>query len=77
MFKESTAARPPETADVIVAHGYLVTMDPDRRVFSDGAVAIRGRRIVGVGASAAILSEFTAPRVLDARGGVVHPGFVE
>ena len=77
MFKDSTAARPPETADVIVAHDYLVTMDPDRRVFSDGAVAIRGRRIVGVGASAVILSEFTAPRVLDARGGVVHPGFVE
>ena len=77
MLKELTAARPPETADLIVAHGYLVTMDAKRRVFSDGAVAIRGRRIVGVGTSAAILSEFTAPRVLDARGGVVHPGFVE
>src|SRR5260370_117685 len=30
-----------ETADLLIRHGYLITMDTERRVIADGAVAIR------------------------------------
>jgi cytosine/adenosine deaminase-related metal-dependent hydrolase len=63
--------------DLAIIHGYVVTMDDDRRVWGDGAVAISGRDIVAVGPTAEILARFAPARTLDAAGGVVHPGFVE
>jgi cytosine/adenosine deaminase-related metal-dependent hydrolase len=63
--------------DLAIVHGYVVTMDPQRRVFADGAVAIRGRDIVAAGPTREIIEGFEAARTLDAGGGVVHPGFVE
>lgn len=64
-------------ADLVVAHAYLLTMDEQRRVFADGAVAISGREIVAVGPTADVLAQFDAARTIDAAGGVVHPGFVD
>ena len=64
-------------ADLVVAHGYVVTMDEGRRIFTDGAVAIAGRDIVAVGPTADVLQEVEATRVIDAGGAIVHPGFVE
>ena len=39
-----------EPADWIWSARYLVTMDPQRRVIENGAVAIRGERIIATGA---------------------------
>ncbi len=63
--------------DLVVIHGYVVTMDEERRVYADGAIAISGRDIVAVGPTAEILARYEPIRTIDARGGVVHPGFVE
>ena len=38
-------------ADLIVAHGFVITMDEDRRMIEDGAVAVEKDRIVDVGPS--------------------------
>jgi len=67
----------PQPVDLVILHGYVVTMDPHRRVFADGAVAVSGRDIVAVGPMAEVVANYHAGRVIDARGGVVHPGFVE
>lgn len=67
----------PRAVDLVIIHGYVVTMDAERRVFADGAVAISGREIAAVGPTAEVLSQVRAARTLDAAGGVVHPGFVE
>lgn len=67
----------PLPPDLVIAHGYVVTMDPERRVFADGAVAVRGRDIVAVGPTAEVLTQYQPARIIDAKGGVVHPGFVE
>ena len=50
----------PQEADLIVRNGYILTMDPQRRLISGGAVAIQGRTIVGVGLDADIAREFVA-----------------
>ncbi|MBT5415613.1 MAG: amidohydrolase family protein [Rhodospirillaceae bacterium] len=67
----------PKPCDILIRNAYVVTVDDDRRIFPAGAVAITGRRIVAVGPEREVAAAFRAARVIDARGGVVHPGFVE
>ena len=63
--------------DCAIINGYVVTMDAERRVLADGAVAVSGRDIVAVAPTADVLSRYSPRRTLDAGGAVVHPGFVE
>jgi 5-methylthioadenosine/S-adenosylhomocysteine deaminase len=67
----------PLAADLVVVHGHVVTMDAERRILPDGAVAVVGRTIAAVEPSTEILERFTPARLIDAGGAVVHPGFVE
>src|SRR5690348_2329370 len=66
-----------DSVDVVITHGYVVSMDAERRVFADGAVAISGRDIVAVGPTAEVLAVYEPQRTHDAGGAIVHPGFVE
>ena len=43
-----------EKVDVLVSGGTVVTMDAERRIIGDGAVAVRGDAIVAVGSRARI-----------------------
>ena len=52
-------------------------MDPDRRIYSPGAVAITGSRIAAVGADAELRQNFDAREMIDASGAIVHPGFID
>ncbi|HVR71867.1 MAG TPA: amidohydrolase [Vicinamibacteria bacterium] len=63
-------------ADLIVQSGTVVTVDRDRRVIEDGAVAVRDGRIVAVGTRAEVRSGHTAKETLDAGGGLVLPGLI-
>ncbi len=64
-------------ADLIVTNGYVVTLDPDRRVIPSGAVAIEGDRIVGVGAADEIAAAHPAAETIDAAGAAVIPGLID
>ena len=35
-----------ETVDLLLTHGLIVTQNDNRRIIDDGAVAVRGDRIV-------------------------------
>lgn len=63
--------------DIIVRHGYVLTMDDLGTVFTDGAVAISDGRILDVGDDKDIADRYSARRVIDAAGAPVHPGLVE
>lgn len=63
--------------DLLVKHGVILTLDPQRRIFADGAVAVQGDRILAVGRSAALEAQYAPRRLIDARGGVVQPGFID
>ncbi len=67
----------PEPCDLLVTGGEVLTLDPRRTVYTAGAVAVRGHTIVAVGSEAAVLPRWRGARVLDAGGGVVHPGFID
>ena len=47
-------------ADIIITNGIVVTMDPQRRVIENGAVAIEKDRIVAVGTTEEILAAHQA-----------------
>ena len=64
-------------ADLIVAHGTIVTMDAERRILTDGAVAIQGNRIVEIGKSADVLARHRAPSTIDATDRLVIPGLID
>ncbi|MGH9712528.1 MAG: amidohydrolase family protein [Candidatus Acidiferrales bacterium] len=74
LFVLSAAAK--EKVDVLVTGGTVVTMDAQRRVIVDGAVAVRGDSIVAVGTQAEIESQYEALKILDARGSLVMPGLI-
>ena len=65
------------SCDYLVHNGQVLTMDAGRRIFSPGAVAIAGARILAVGPDAELRRRFDARETLDAEGGIVHPGFID
>jgi 5-methylthioadenosine/S-adenosylhomocysteine deaminase len=67
----------PTTCDLLISGGIVLTVDPDRRIFSDGAIAIAGNRIIEVGRRVDLEPRYTAARTIDARGKVVTPGLIQ
>jgi cytosine/adenosine deaminase-related metal-dependent hydrolase len=65
------------SCDLLVRNAYVLSMDEDRRVYPQGAVAIRGREIAAVGPERDVATSFQPDQTIDAHGAVVHPGFVE
>jgi 5-methylthioadenosine/S-adenosylhomocysteine deaminase len=63
-------------ADYLLAGGTVITVDPERRIFRDGAVAFRGADIVAVGKQAELKKTVEAKSVIDCRRKLVMPGFV-
>ena len=63
--------------DLLITGGTVITMDSTRRVIEDGAVAIRGDRIVAVGTTEDIRSRFRSSQVIDASRKVVMPGLID
>lgn len=65
-----------ERVDYVIRGGTVVTMDQSSRVIENGAVAVRGERIVAVGPASEIASKYAASRVINAAGKVVMPGLI-
>ena len=64
-----------QTADLVVTHAYVVTMDASKHIYEDGAVVIKDGRILAVGPSA-ITARYPAARVIDAAGDIAMPGMI-
>jgi 5-methylthioadenosine/S-adenosylhomocysteine deaminase len=61
---------------LIIANGLVVTMNPNRQIVENGAVAIDGADIVAVGPVADVTARFRGRETLDARGQIVLPGLI-
>ena len=62
--------------DLIVQNGTIVTMDANRRVIENGAVAVNKGEIVAVGTAVEISQKFSSKQIVNANGKVVIPGLV-
>jgi 5-methylthioadenosine/S-adenosylhomocysteine deaminase len=65
-----------EPADWIYTARYVVTMDAQRHLINDGAIAIRGDRIAAVGTRADIEKRFEAAHRLDRPEALIMPGLI-
>jgi 5-methylthioadenosine/S-adenosylhomocysteine deaminase len=72
----SARAAERERVDLLVTGGTVVTVDAERRVIENGAVAIRGERIVAVGPAAELEKKYRARRRLRADGRLILPGLI-
>jgi len=62
--------------DTLIAGATIVTMDAERRIITDGAIALRGDRIVALGKRADLEPRLDARELIDGRRFVITPGFV-
>lgn len=62
--------------DILISGGTIVTMDDGRRVIEDGAVAIKGDKIVAVGKRSEIVRKYRAKQTINAAGKAVVPGLI-
>lgn len=67
---------PPVPVDLLIRNAWIVTMDGQRRIYRDGALAVVGGRIHSVGPSAEVERAVTAREVIDGSRFVLTPGFV-
>jgi 5-methylthioadenosine/S-adenosylhomocysteine deaminase len=65
-----------EPADWIWSGRFVITEDARRPVIANGAIAIRGDRIVGVGTKAEIDARFQAKQRLDRPDAILAPGLI-
>lgn len=66
----------PQSCDILLRDGVVVTQDEERRIIDPGMVAVTGNRIVAV-APAAEASRWRAARTVHCRGKAVLPGMVD
>lgn len=71
---QAAAADP---ADWVIRARYVVTMNTQRQVVEQGAIAIRGSRIVAVGTQSDIARLFQAKHTLDKPDALVMPGLID
>ncbi len=72
-FTAVLAAAP---CDLVVSGHYVVTMDAQRRIIENGAVAIRADRVVAVGTRAEIDRNWQPKQRLDKPNALITPGLI-
>lgn len=65
-----------ETADLLLTNAVIVTVDKERRILYDGAMAVREGRILEVGESAELEKKYTCTEKMDCEGKIIFPGFI-
>lgn len=65
-----------ESVDLLVLGGAIVTMDQQRRVITDGGIAVAQGRIVAIGSRAEIERVYTSRQRISAEGKVITPGLI-
>ncbi|HYO80311.1 MAG TPA: amidohydrolase [Bryobacteraceae bacterium] len=73
VFVAAVGAQP---VDWILSAGHVVTMDAQRRVIRDGAVAVRGDEVVAVGTRAEVDKQFQAKQRIDNPQAILTPGLI-
>ena len=64
--------------DILIRHVTVVTVDSERRVLEDGAIAVKADRIVAVGSDSEVCDVYEdAAKVIDGRHMTAIPGLID
>lgn len=66
-----------QKVDLILEGGTVIPMDPERRIISNGAIAIKDGRIAAVGSSAEICKNYCSDSVMNCQHRVIMPGLID
>jgi putative selenium metabolism protein SsnA len=61
---------------MLITNSTVMTFGKAKQVISDGAILIRGERIIDVGSTEELVAKYPEERVLDARGKLAMPGLI-
>lgn len=61
----------------LLSNGTIVTIDQERRIIENGALAIEGDRIVDIGTTEELAPRHTDKTVIDCRGKLIIPGLID
>src|SRR3979411_1456124 len=75
-FTQTSKASNKEKVELLINGGTIVTMDGDRLILEDGAVAVKGDVISAVGSRANMEAKYAGTQSVNARGKLVLPGFI-
>ena len=64
-------------SDLIIDGVTIITMDPKRRIISDGAVVVEDQRIIAVGKSHEIKQKFNAETRIPGNNKILIPGLID
>jgi 5-methylthioadenosine/S-adenosylhomocysteine deaminase len=65
-----------QIVDIMIENATLLTMDAQRRILTDGAIAIRGDRVVAVGKTGELRKLYKGTRSIDGSNRLAMPGLV-
>ncbi len=66
-----------EPCDLLIHSATVLTVNAQNEIVTNGAVAVAAGAIVAVGSGAELQRRFGPAQVFDARGAIVHPGFID
>src|SRR5689334_20956683 len=64
-------------ADLILANGTIVTVDPERRVLDRSSVAVADGRIMETGAATELQDKYELAAILDCSHKAILPGLID
>jgi len=64
-------------ADLVIDGATIITVDPQRRIISDGAVVVEDQRIIDIGKTHEIKQKFSADTRIHAEGKILIPGLID
>ena len=76
LFFSTTIPAQKKSVDLIIQNGTVVTMDANRRIIENGAVAVSKGEIVAVGTSADVVRQFSSKQIVNAQNKLVIPGLI-
>src|SRR6202011_28327 len=76
LARDVNAQKKKQRVDLVILGGTVVTMDGERKILENGALAVNGDLIVAVGPRGPIEREFEGAETIQAKGKLVLPGFV-
>ncbi|HEX8287373.1 MAG TPA: amidohydrolase [Pyrinomonadaceae bacterium] len=65
-----------KSVDLIIQNGTIVTMNAQRRIIENGAIAVSKSEITAVGTAAEINRQYSSRETINAQGKVVIPGLI-
>ncbi|CAO2650804.1 Nn.00g091010.m01.CDS01 [Neocucurbitaria sp. VM-36] len=65
-----------QNISTLFTHATIITVDPERAIWLDGAILIKGNRISAVGKTASLLEDRKGSKVVDCQGKIIIPGLI-